>query len=126
MLFPPFGVRASNPLGAVAPYHEVTGIFTTALPMRHHIDNWKARWGTGDIGVCDVCADSCFRKNRRPGRQRPLQGRFHDACITGGIRTRSFRGAKYPKSSPPASVEPREAANQFKNSVAALRTARRH
>jgi hypothetical protein len=31
---PPFGVRASNPLGAVAPYHEVTGIFTTALPVR--------------------------------------------------------------------------------------------
>ena len=33
MLFPPFGVRASNPLSAVAPYHEVTGIFTTAKPM---------------------------------------------------------------------------------------------
>jgi hypothetical protein len=29
---PPFGVRASNPLGAVAPYHEATDIFTTALP----------------------------------------------------------------------------------------------
>src|ERR1700730_10579919 len=29
---PPFGVRVSNPLGAVAPYHEVTDIFTTALP----------------------------------------------------------------------------------------------
>src|SRR5271165_5547824 len=29
---PPFGVRGSNPLGAFAPYHEVTGIFTTALP----------------------------------------------------------------------------------------------
>lgn len=31
---PPFGVRASNPLGAFAPSHEVTGIFTTALPMQ--------------------------------------------------------------------------------------------
>jgi hypothetical protein len=31
-------VRASNPLGAVAPYHEVTGIFTTAMPM-HSIGN---------------------------------------------------------------------------------------
>lgn len=31
---PPFGVRASNPLGAFAPYHEVTDIFTTALPMQ--------------------------------------------------------------------------------------------
>jgi hypothetical protein len=28
--------RASNPLGAVAPYHEVTDIFTTALPMLTH------------------------------------------------------------------------------------------
>jgi hypothetical protein len=35
---PPFGVRASNPLGAVAPCHEVTGIFTTAMPM-HSIGN---------------------------------------------------------------------------------------
>jgi hypothetical protein len=67
MLFPPFGVRASNPLGAVAPYHEVTGIFTTALPMRHHIDNWKARWGTGDIGVSDVCADSCLSEEPATG-----------------------------------------------------------
>ena len=31
---PPFGARASNPLGAFAPSHEVTGIFTTALPMQ--------------------------------------------------------------------------------------------
>jgi hypothetical protein len=31
---PPFGVRASNPLGAGAPYHEATDIFTTAWPMR--------------------------------------------------------------------------------------------
>jgi hypothetical protein len=29
-------VRASNPLGAGAPFHEVTGIFTTALPMLTH------------------------------------------------------------------------------------------
>jgi hypothetical protein len=35
---PPFGVRGSNPLGTVVPYHEVTDIFTTALPMRR-IDN---------------------------------------------------------------------------------------
>jgi len=39
---------------------------------------------------------------------RPLPG----ACVTGGIRTRICHGAKYPKSSPPASVEPRDAANR--------------
>jgi hypothetical protein len=39
---------------------------------------------------------------------RPLPG----ACVTGGIRTRICHGAKYPRSSPPASVEPRDAANR--------------
>jgi hypothetical protein len=39
-----------------------------------------------------------------------------------GPRTRSFPGAKYPKSSPPALPEPRDAANQMTktNSMATL------
>jgi hypothetical protein len=49
---PPCGVRGSNPLGAVAPCHEVTDTFTTALPMyvAAHRQLQRARWRTGDIG----------------------------------------------------------------------------
>jgi hypothetical protein len=39
-----------------------------------------------------------------PGRVQALARPHPGACVKGGIRTRSFHGAKYPKSSPPALV----------------------
>jgi hypothetical protein len=104
---------------------EVTDIFTTALPMRC-IDNQAARWGTGDIGVSD--AQRRFfpkRKNRKPATQRPAGPLPRYVNVKGGIRTRLCHVAKDPKSSPPASVEPQDAAepNYEQNSAAALNDA---
>jgi hypothetical protein len=45
-----------------------------------------------------------LRKQTAPGRVQALARPHPGACVKGGNRTRSFHGAKYPKSSPPASV----------------------
>jgi hypothetical protein len=98
---PPFGVRVSNPLGAVAPYHEVTDIFTTALPTfsRRQL---KKHAGEQAISVSVTATQVLLSENLRCGAWQPLPGHLHSACVKGGVRTRSFPGAKYPKSSPPA------------------------
>jgi hypothetical protein len=56
----PFGLRASNPLGAFAPSHEVTGIFTTARRARLSARQWlpgeqaKPDWPCGRRFVDEV------------------------------------------------------------------------
>jgi hypothetical protein len=83
-------VRASNPLGTFVPSHEVTDIFTTALPMRC-IDNRKARWGTGEIGGSD--AQRRFfpqEKNRSPRRNGLAWPLPRYVNVKGGNRTRFF------------------------------------
>jgi hypothetical protein len=118
---PPFGVRGSNPLGAVAPlprsnrhlHHRLADACASTI-------EW-ARWGTGDIGVSDVNAGSCLAEEPEPATQQPCKAASTVRDSKGGIRTRSFPGAKYPKSSPPALVEPQDAANQItKKMIAAL------
>jgi hypothetical protein len=99
------GVRTRSALSCL--HHEVTDIFTTALPMQC-IDNREARWGTGDIGVSDAQRRFFLaRKNRKPATQRPAGPLPRYVNVKGGIRTRLCHVAKDPKSSPPASVEPR-------------------
>lgn len=64
---PPFGVRDSNPLGAVAPlprsnrhlHHRLADACASAIG--------KARWGTGEIGVSDVNSGSFLRKSQSRG-----------------------------------------------------------
>jgi hypothetical protein len=64
---PPFGVRDSNPLGAIAPlprsnrhlHHRLADACAPAIE--------KARWGTGEIGVSDVNSRSPFRKSQSRG-----------------------------------------------------------
>jgi hypothetical protein len=96
----------SLPLRAPFP-HEVTGIFTTAMPMLAHRDlkgtlgNWRSRLSV-------TATQMRLAEHLRCGAWHSLgRGRLHSACVKGGIRTRFTRDAKYPKSSPPASVEPR-------------------
>ena len=50
-------------------------------------------------------------------RAGPLPGRSTVRDFTGGIRTRFSIGAKYPKSSPPALVWPRDAANRITKQI---------
>ena len=66
-----------------------------------------------------------LRRDSAPGRVRTLARPHPGACVKGGIRTRFSLGAKYPKSSPPASVEPRRTRQTgLQNSSAALSTRR--
>jgi len=56
----PFGLRASNPLGTFAPYHEVTGIFTTTRRAQLSARQWlpgeqaKPDWPCGRRFVDEV------------------------------------------------------------------------
>jgi hypothetical protein len=89
---PPFGVRGSNPLGAVAPlprsnrhlHHRLADVLTPAIE--------SARWGTGDIGV--TATQVLLSENLCCGAWQPLPGHLHSACVKGGIRTRSFPGCE--------------------------------
>jgi hypothetical protein len=88
-------------LRAVARFFTRTGL---------SIDNRTARWGTGDLGVSDVNTSTSLREEPEPWRVAALARATSTVRnVKGGIRTRSFQGAKYPTSSPPASVEPRDA-----------------
>ena len=64
-----------------------------------------ARWGTFDIGVSDGNTAASF-ETAALWRVASLAGHLHSACVKGGSRTRFTLDAKYPTSSPPASVEP--------------------
>jgi hypothetical protein len=68
-------LRAYGPRTRSAPSRltEVTGIFTTALPMRR-IDNRTVRWGTGDLGVSDINSDASLRDEPEPWRAAALAG----------------------------------------------------
>lgn len=55
-----------------------------------------------------------LRTDPAPGRVQPLARPHPGACAKGGSRTR-VTGAKYPASSPPASVEPRLRQTDLKN-----------
>jgi hypothetical protein len=79
---PPFGVRDSNPLGAVAPYHEVTGIFTTALPMLAHRQS-KKHAGEQAISAPVTASQALLSEDLCCGAWQPLQGRLHSACVKG-------------------------------------------
>ena len=59
------------------------------------------------------------------GRNGPREAASTVRGVKGGIRTRFSRGAKYPKSSPPAFVEPRDAANQIEKQILSRRSQRR-
>ena len=83
----------------------------------------QARWGTFDVGlsVISTCGIS-FGLTRTRGTK-AFTRTSTARSITGGVFTR-FPGAKYPKSSPPAFIEP--LSRQNTNSVAALLKTRRH
>jgi hypothetical protein len=106
-------VRGSNPLGAVAPLPRSNRHLHHRLADACASTTEWARWGTGDIGVSDVNASSCLAEEPEPATQQPCKAASTVRDSKGGIRTRSFPGAKYPKSSPPALVEPQDAANQI-------------
>ncbi|MHC2463051.1 hypothetical protein ACVIHD_002063 [Bradyrhizobium embrapense] len=67
----------------------------------------RVRWGTGDLGLVGD-ATRHHPRGCRPcrGAREPSRGRIPGACVKRGRRARIHRGAKYPVSSPPASVEP--------------------
>jgi hypothetical protein len=97
---PPFGVRDSNPLGAVAPFPR------SNRHLHHRLADACAAAIEGHAGERAISAPVTASQALRCGAWQPLQGRLHSACVKG------VGGAKYPTSSPPASVEPLEAANQ--------------
>jgi hypothetical protein len=102
---PPFGVRDSNPLGAVAPFPR------SNRHLHHRLADACAAAIEGHAGERAISApvtasQALLSEDLRCGAWQPLQGRLHSACVKG------VGGAKYPTSSPPASVEPLEAANQ--------------
>ena len=82
---------------------EVTDIFTTALPtLASAVEGYA---GERSISVSVRATQLRFlRKQTAPGRVQALARPHPDACVKGGNRTRFSMGAKYPKSSPPASV----------------------
>ena len=60
-----------------------------------------------------------------PRRNGPREAASTVRDVKGGIRTRFHHGAKYPKSSPPAFIEPRDAANQIEKQMLSRRSPRR-
>ncbi len=86
---------------------EVTDIFTTALPMRASAIEGHAGEQAISASVTATPALPCGT-NRSRGARQPSPATSTVRDVKGGIRTRSFHGAKYPTSSPPASVEPRD------------------
>ena len=67
----------------------------------------SARWGTGDIGVSDVNT-GVLAEHLRCGAWQPL-ARAPPQCVSHRRESNPlFQGTKYPVSSPPASVEPRQ------------------
>jgi hypothetical protein len=96
-------LRACGPRTRSVPWHltEVTDIFTTAMPTFSHRQS-KAHAGEQAISVSVTATQGLLSENLCCGAWQPLPGHLHSACVKGGIRTRSFPGAKYPKSSPPA------------------------
>jgi hypothetical protein len=73
MLLPPLRAYGPGTRSAPSRLTEVTGIFTTALPMRR-IDNRTVRWGTGDLGVSDINSDASLRDEPEPWRAAALAG----------------------------------------------------
>jgi hypothetical protein len=101
---PPFGVRDSNPLGAVAP-------FPRSNRHRHHrladacAPAIERHAGEQAISAPVTASQALLSEDLRCGAWQPLQGRLHSACV------KALVGAMYPTSSPPALVEPRAFAN---------------
>jgi hypothetical protein len=113
---PPFGVRGSNPLGAFAPSPR------SNRHLHHRHANACASAIVGHTGEQAISVSvtatqyPSLRRETAPGRVRTFARPHPGACVKGGIRTRSFHGAKYPKSSPPAFWSSRDyAANQITN-----------
>lgn len=79
----------------------------TSTIAKGTLGNWRYRLSMTSTQV------PAFRKNRDPRRNGPREAASTVRDVKGGIRTRFSHGAKYPKSSPPAFVEPRDAANQI-------------
>jgi hypothetical protein len=94
--------------------HEVTDIFTTALPRRiAGLRQSKRHAGEQAISVSMTPTQALPRgRTGARGRNGPREAASTVRDVKGGIRTRFSHGAKYPKSSPPALVEPQDAANQ--------------
>jgi hypothetical protein len=78
------------------------------------IGNQEARWGTGDIGFSDVNSGFPLRENQSRGACCLREAASPVRESKAGFEP-AFPSAKYPKSSPPALVEPQDAANQTTN-----------
>ena len=91
---------------------EVTDIFTTALPMLSRRQFERHAGEQAISAVSDDNAASLLGKRNCAGpRATPSRGRSR--CVRQRRDSNPlYHGAKYPKSSPPASVEPRDAANR--------------
>jgi hypothetical protein len=96
--------------------HEVTDIFTTALPTLVHrqlkgtLGNRRYRC-LSDNNTASPLAETKLRR----AACKPSRGRIPVRVSKAGVEPAFPMGAKYPKSSPPASVQPHEAANRITN-----------
>lgn len=90
---PPFGVRDSNPLGAVAPLPRSNRHLHHRLARCSRTGNRKQHAGEQAISVSVIaCAGCCLSAvTGARGACVPLSGPLHGAGFTGGIRTRFFR-----------------------------------
>ena len=102
MLYCPCGHRFGD---------EVTDIFTTAGPVQAPAIDGYAGERAISVSVTSTQVLS-LSAEPEPATQRPCGAASTVRDAKGGIRTRSFHVAKYPKSSPPASVWPQDAANR--------------
>jgi hypothetical protein len=88
------------------------------------IGDRRARWGTGDTGFSESTRVFALRNDRSRGAWQP--SRAPPRCVTSqaGFEP-ALSSAKYPTSSPPASVQPQHAANRNtkKNLCGALKRA---
>jgi hypothetical protein len=107
-------VRASNPLGAVAPCRSNRHLHHRLADATHRQSLEHAGEQAISVSVTATQLRSLWKRTA-PGRVQALARPHPGACVKDGNRTRFFHGAKYPKSSPPASVQPREAANRIEN-----------
>jgi hypothetical protein len=89
--FPPSrAARASNPLGAGAPYRSNRHLHHRRAHAFSRAGDWS-RWGTGDPGFPRRERGALLAKRSRPATHRPRRADSTARRIEGGIRTRYSR-----------------------------------